>query len=74
MIASGYTLDLYCDRVGLPIVLKGAAPGQHKYDEFPHVYFGETRAEVTREARKDGWRINWAKRTCVCPRCTGKGK
>lgn len=60
MIASGYSLDLYCDND--PAVT-------HRWNEFPHQYSAEDRAECRRRAKQDGWRINWTKRTAICPKC-----
>jgi hypothetical protein len=65
VIASGYALDLYCD--------KQEAPGHH-YNEFPHQYSDEHRAECRRRAKQDGWKINWRKGTAICPKCATAAK
>jgi hypothetical protein len=73
--ASGYTLDLYCDRSGLDAVPTQDSPdGIHKWNEFPHTFLGETFGECAREARRHGWVIHTKTRTATCPTCSGKRK
>lgn len=65
MIASGYTLDLYCD----------AENEEHVYSEFPHEYISDERQckqICFSNARKDGWKIG--KQEQLCPKCSGKNK
>jgi hypothetical protein len=59
--ASGYRLDLYCDRAT-------RADGVHSFGEFPRIFTGETFAECARHARAAGWVIHRATRTATCPR------
>lgn len=56
--ASGYSLHLYC---------KYLNPA-HKFDEFPHEFFGEYGPDVFNEARAAGWVIH-RDRTATCPKC-----
>ncbi len=63
MIASGYTMDIYCDSD----VCKGATV----FGSAKESFFGETWAQVARMARKVGWRIT-KDRKAFCPWCTGK--
>lgn len=60
--ASGYSLDLYCDRES----------SKHRHAEFPHGFVGETFGECAREARQNGWIIRTDARTATCPKCSGK--
>lgn len=55
--ASGYTVDLYCDRK--------RDPWAHRHCES---FFGETRKECLRAARKAGWLVR-KDRTATCPVC-----
>lgn len=57
--ASGYSLDLYCDRPN----------SDHGFNEFPHQFNGETFSECAKEARKAGWRFHRKTRTATCPKC-----
>jgi len=59
--ASGYSLDLYCDRRN----------ERHPFRAFPQQFTGETFAECAREARHRGWVIHRKLRTATCPTCTG---
>lgn len=67
MIASGYSLHLYCDTPGCPNqnCTGGVVPG-----DFAH----EERSVCYRMARKAGWVINRRYRTTVCPECAKAGK
>lgn len=60
--ASGYTLDLYCDR---------------KRDAWTHYdcasFYGQTFTECAREAKSRGWRIR-RDQTATCPVCLGLTK
>ena len=56
--ASGYTLDLYCKYEN----------EEHSFQEFPHQYLGENWADVSRQARKEGWVIH-RNVTATCPKC-----
>jgi hypothetical protein len=63
--ASGYTLDLYCDREPNDF-------NPHGWDEFPHQFTGETFGQCASEARRRGWIIRPSDRTATCPKCSGK--
>lgn len=52
-----YTMDLYCD-----------CDVKHEYRAFPHQFFGSTRAQCAREAKKSGWK--WTNKSLSCPSCT----
>lgn len=58
--ASGYTLDLYCDHQN----------DNHRFNEFPWQYTGETFAECARAAKRNGWKLHHKLRTATCPKCT----
>lgn len=60
MIASGYSIDLYCDN---------QESKEHRYDEFPHQYYDEERSVCRTSAKQDGWKVNWIKGTAICPKC-----
>lgn len=60
LYAGCYSLDLYCDRES----------AEHRFQEFPHQYTGETFGECAREARRDGWIIRTRLRTATCPKCS----
>ena len=63
-IASGYTLELYCDLLN----------SNHEWREFPHEYASDEKnckAACFRQARKDGWKIT-RDRQAICPKCSGK--
>ena len=65
MIASGYSMHLYCD--------SGQNCKAYTWNgESKDQFFGETFSEVVRMARGKGWRINSKKRTAFCPQCSGK--
>lgn len=57
MEASGYTLDLYCDR-----------EADHPFDYLPHQFYGARRSEVVSMARERGW-VFHRDGTHSCPRC-----
>ena len=63
MIASGYTLDLYCDNEG---------EGIHAYGEGKDQFFDEHGSECRKQARAKGWKIVWTKGIAICPKCSGK--
>lgn len=63
MIASGYSMDLYCEADG----------HQHGYNEGQAQFFGETWADCARQAREAGWRIHKQRRECICPKCVKQG-
>ena len=72
--ASGYTLDLYCDQWTGPAIATAASPdGKHGWNEFPHVFTGESFAECAKAARARGWSIHRVSRTATCPKCN-KGR
>jgi hypothetical protein len=58
--ASGYSLDLYCDSFN----------ARHVFEEFPHIFMGETFADCSRQARAKGWVLRKQSRTATCPKCT----
>jgi hypothetical protein len=60
--ASGYTLDLYCDKFD-------TRNNAHSWNEFPHQFTGETFAGCVRDAKKRGWLVFTKTRTARCPRC-----
>ncbi len=64
MMASGYSIHLYCDAIGP----EGLSRGPHGYDEFPHEFTGETFGECARSARRTGWRFK-RDGTHICPKC-----
>lgn len=66
MRVGGYSLDLYCDLVEVKSGQVTDALG-HRYNEFPHEFYGQTGPECDRDARKRGWLIS-QKRT-LCPKC-----
>lgn len=63
MIASGYTMDLYCE-------VEGA---QHKYRGGMAQIGGETWADCVKQAKMIGWKIDKKKRECICPKCQKEG-
>lgn len=63
MIASGYTMDLYCEVEG----------NRHGYKEGQAQFYGETWADCARQARDAGWKINKRRRECICPKCVERG-
>jgi len=74
MIASGYTMDLYCRHTHLPQASRWDGPtpkGHHEYDEFPHQILGETFAGCKRHAAAQGWKFH-RDGDVSCPRCNGR--
>lgn len=66
MIASGYTLDLYCDN-------EKKCRDEHFYFGVPQGQFlGETWADTVKQAKAAGWYVSKKKRVCYCPECGGK--
>ena len=65
MMASGYSLHLYCDL--------RSEPSPHTWNEFPHEYGEETFGQAVKEARSDGWLFR-RDGTHVCPKCSNKKK
>lgn len=71
MIASGYSLHLYCDTPGCPNQnCKGSADDPRAPGDFSH----EERSVCYKRARRAGWLINHRYRTTVCPECAKSGK
>lgn len=62
MIASGYTLALYCD----------LESDDHEFNEFPHEFCNEKRSVCWRKARQAGWYISMIERTAICPKCAAR--
>ena len=54
MIASGYTLDLYCDREGC--------------EEHAH-YSAQYKGPCVRAARRRGWKLRERLTIAICPTC-----
>jgi len=54
----GYVLHFYCRYFS----------SEHRLQEFPQEYPGETRGECVSQARKDGW-IFHKDNTGTCPKC-----
>lgn len=54
----GYVLHFYCKYLS----------EEHRFDEFPHEYPGETRGECIGYARRYGW-IFHKDNTGTCPKC-----
>lgn len=63
MIVGGYTLDLYCD-TGNP-----AHDLRENYEHDKASYGGIDQSHAVKQARRDGWTINWHERTTRCPLC-----
>jgi len=63
MIASGYSMHLYCE-------IEGA---EHGYGDGQAQFDGETWADCARQARQLGWKINKQRRECICSSCVKKG-
>lgn len=64
-MASGYSLDLYCD-----IDTKDCTI--HPYNCFPHQFTGETFSECKRDAINRGWKFK-RDGTHICPAHDKKG-
>lgn len=62
MIASGYTMDLYCDGEGCT---------RGKYELYPvnQSFHDESKSACLRDARAAGWKISWRKQTAFCKHC-----
>lgn len=71
MIASGYSLHLYCDTPGCP---NGLARHQGDTSVPPGDFSDEERSVCYKRARRAGWLINHRYRTTVCPECAKAGK
>jgi hypothetical protein len=70
VIASGYSLHLYCDTPGCPNQnCTGSADNPVVPGDFSH----EERSVCYKMARKAGWVINMRARTVVCPICSKAG-
>ena len=70
MMVGGYSLDLYCDEVdGADKSLVDTLG--HRYDEFPHVYYGEHGSICRAAARRNGWTLG---KRVLCPKCTKRLK
>lgn len=61
--ASGYSLDLYCDRWA------GNPDPTHGYYSYSQEFVGETFGHCARQARRQGWVIRPYTRTATCPKC-----
>lgn len=66
MIASGYTLDLYCDRKGC----KRGAYGNPRAQQFSD----ESKAVCRRLAKRAGWHVDYTKGAAVCPGCAREAR
>jgi len=55
---SCYSLDLYCDHEF----------DEHKFNEFPHCFLGETYGQCSSAARRQGWLVH-RNGTATCPKC-----
>ena len=66
MMVGGYSLDLYCDEVDGADKTVTDALG-HRYDEFPHTYYGEHGSTCRRDTRRHGWTLG---KRVLCPKCT----
>lgn len=62
MIASGYTLDLYCDN----------ETADHPFGYFPQTFFDENKSQCWKDAKKKGWKLDSKNRTAICPLCNKK--
>lgn len=71
MIASGYTMNLYCEfQTDLSV---------HSYmDELTYKsigeFVGETYAQCAKQAKKAGWFLTSDRQRCYCPSCAKIGK
>lgn len=76
-MASGYSLDLYCDNAGdgKPGGYGYGSPADgHAFRAFPAEFYGETWSECARNARAAGWKIDRRERTAICPKCARKAR
>jgi len=71
MIASGYSLHLYCETPGCP---NGQAQSHGDSSVPPGDFSHEERSTCYKRARQAGWIINHRYRTTVCPICAKAGK
>ena len=62
-VASGYSLDAYC---------KWSNP-YHSFQEFPHSFYGNTKADCKKQARRRGWQLHHDG-YATCPKCAAKPK
>lgn len=63
MIASGYSMDLYCRHEDV----------EHPFNYFPHQFFGETWGECKKQAQVKGWTFQ-RDNEVTCPLCNKKVK
>jgi hypothetical protein len=72
MIASGYTLDLYCD-----VPVEG---WEHLHQsEFSHgpgvgKFYAEEGRTARADARRAGWKFNMRTGVAICPTCAKAGR
>jgi hypothetical protein len=59
----GYSLDCYCDHDN----------DEHKFNEFPHNFYGSNERECRRQAKAAGWRFHHGG-TATCPKCMARKK
>ena len=58
-----YTLNCYCDHEN----------PDHRWNEFPHQYTGQTEGQCKKQARSQGWRFH-SDGTATCPKCMKRKK
>lgn len=63
MIASGYSMDLYCD-----------SAQAHAYGTGFAQFYAETFARCRKEAEKKGWLFDMPTRRVLCPQCRKAGR
>jgi hypothetical protein len=68
MIASGYSVDLYCD-----VRSCGKHPSRSWTKTTEASYVGETWSECARQAKRDGWKLRRAPGYAICPGCAKAG-
>lgn len=66
MIASGYSMDLYCDGVGC--THKSWQPNAKAQ------FTGETFGDCAAQAKRGGWKISRDRTKCLCPDCAKAGR
>lgn len=66
MIASGYSVDLYCD------ITDGFA--HTRFNGGQGQFYGETWQDCAKQAKAEGWLISRDRQRCVCPACAKAGK
>lgn len=54
-----YSLDMYCQYKN----------ESHGFEEFPHIYMGETFSECANQAKVAGWKLNRKTMFATCPKC-----